>query len=325
MRVPGLKHLKLYARWWRSRFVNGGLILGYHRFVEKTQDSYAISVTPQHFAEQLETLNQHAHIMPLPKLARTLYDGTLPPRAVAITFDDGYADVLHHAKPLLERYQTPATVFITTGSLGCEFWWDKLERVLVSSAALPERLSLRITDRSYEWVLGDPREHRAFGSRRHIVQSIHRALLPLSPVERESAMMQLCAWSETAPDHRSSPRAMTSDELIELAAGDLIDIGAHTVTHPLLAGLPISAQRAEIRESKAHLEELLGRAVTAFAYPNGSSSHDTLTLVREAGYSCACASYNDVVWRGSDCFHLPRFWIPDWDGNRFERWLRGWL
>ena len=120
-------------------------------------------------------------------------------------------------------------------------------------------------------------------------------------------------------------RALTADELTELAAGGLVDIGAHTMTHPVLAELPIAAQQAEIQGSKARLEELLGHPVTSFSYPNGSLCEETPSLVRDSGFSCACASHNDIAWRGSDPFHLPRFWVPNWDGEAFERWLNMWL
>lgn len=305
--------------------MGGALILGYHSIAEPANDPYSACVTPQHFSEQLEVLSRVGRVISLRTLVRSLQQRRVPNRAVVLTFDDGYADVLYHAKPLLERYQAPATVFMTTGSLGQEFWWDRLERVVLSSAKLPEQLSLQIRDGSREWESGEPRQRATRGSKRHMAQSIYRSLLLVSPVEREKAMVALQAWFEMAPDDRPFRRALTDDELTELVAGGLIDIGAHTVTHPLLAGLPIPAQRAEIQDSKVHLEEILGRPVTGFAYPNGSSSQETLAIVRESGYACACASHNDVVRRGSDLFCLPRFWIPDWDGEAFSHWLWRWL
>lgn len=325
MRIPGLKGLKLSARWLRSRLTGGTLILGYHRIADPVEDVYSLCVTPQHLSEQLEVLSQVGQVVSLRELVSSLQERRVPKRAAVLTFDDGYADVLHHAKPLLESYRTPATVFVTTGSLGREFWWDKLERMLLSSATLPEQLSLQIRDGSYEWVSGNPEHRPTPGPHQDVFQSIYRSLLFLSPVEREKAMVQLWAWAGTVPADRPSRRALTVDELLELASGDLIDVGAHTVTHPVLAGLPIPEQQSEIQESKVHLEKILGRPVTGFAYPNGSSSQATRAIVRESGFSYSCASYNDVVWRRSDPFHLPRFWIPDWDGETFRRWLRLWL
>jgi peptidoglycan/xylan/chitin deacetylase (PgdA/CDA1 family) len=84
-------------------------------------------------------------------------------------------------------------------------------------------------------------------------------------------------------------------------------------------------QEIEIQQSKACLEALLGQPVISFSYPNGSLSEDTVSIVKEAGFACACTSVRDVVWRGSNCFQLPRFWIQDWDGATFYRWLVRWL
>ena len=65
--------------------------------------------------------------------------GDVPSAGVVVTFDDGYADNFHNAKPLLERYEIPATVFVTTGYLQDqrEFWWDELERILLQPGTLP--------------------------------------------------------------------------------------------------------------------------------------------------------------------------------------------
>ena len=113
--------------------------------------------------------------------------------------------------------------------------------------------------------------------------------------------------------------------MAELASGNLIEIGAHSVTHPLLNTLPLASQQLEIHESKAFLEKLIGQPIRGFSYPNGAASECTRDVVREAGFDFACASYNDVAWRGSNRFYLPRFWIGDWDAQTFSQWLQHWL
>ena len=329
MRIPGLKGLRLAARWLRSRFVGEGLILGYHRVADVARDTYSLCVTPQHFAEQLQVLHQYTQPISLRQLVKGLLDGNLPQRAVVVTFDDGYADVAYHAMPLLERYQIPATVFVTTGYIGREFWWDELERIVLSAAVLPDELFLDVKDGTFEWTVHDAAyltlDKGAPSPRQRLLQSLYALLLPLSYEERQGALARLWAWAGTRSNDRAHPRALTSEELVQLTGGSLVDIGAHTVTHPVLSSLPAAAQRSEIEQSKACLEELLGHPVTSFSYANGSSSEETPALVRDAGFVCACASHNDVAWRGSDHFYLPRFWIPDWDGQVFSRWLQRWL
>ena len=329
MRIPGLKGLRLGARWLRSRFVGEALILGYHRVADVPRDTYSLCVTPQHFAEQLQVLHKYTQPISLRQLAKGLLDGTLPKRSVVVTFDDGYADVVDYAVPLIERYQIPATVFVSTGYAGREFWWDELERIVLSAAVLPDELSLDVKVGTFEWTVHDAahltRDKGVLSPRVRLLESLYAFLLPLLYEERQEALAHLWAWAGTRSNDGAHSRALTSEELVRLAGERLVDIGAHTVTHPVLSGLPEAAQRSEIEQSKACLEELLGSPVTTFSYPNGSLSEETPGLVREVGFMCACASHSDVVWRGSDQFYLPRFWIPDWDGQVFSRWLQRWL
>jgi peptidoglycan/xylan/chitin deacetylase (PgdA/CDA1 family) len=286
-------------------------------------------VSPQHFTEQLEALCQLGQPISLRELASGLQDGDVPKRAVVLTVDDGYADTLYHAKPLLERYQMPATVFVATGYLGREFWWDELVWILSSPTALLQRLSLKVDSDVYQWEQNDTTpirwEEGRLGPRQQLLQSLYRRLLRLSSLERERVMAELRAWAGVESDNGPLPRALAADELTQLATEGLVDIGAHTVTHPLLAELPVAAQQLEIQRSKADLEDLLARPVISFSYPNGSWLEETQTLVWDSGFACACASYSDVVWRSHDPFCLPRFWIPDCDGKIFSRWLQRWL
>src|SRR5215212_5224770 len=133
------------------------LILLYHRVAKLHSDLWSLAVTPEHFAEHLEVLRQYAHPIRLQHLPQALSDGNIPNRSVVVTFDDGYADNLHSAKPLLKRYDIPATFFLTTGYVGKEreFWWHELERLLLQPGTLPGRLRLKIDGNIYRWELGE--------------------------------------------------------------------------------------------------------------------------------------------------------------------------
>ena len=331
MRIPGLKKVKRSARWLRSRLVDGALILGYHRIAAVSNDPFGMCIAPQHFAEQLEILSRFTRPISLPALMTGLQTNSLPERAVILTFDDGYADILYQAKPLLERFQIPATIFVVTGFMGRQFWWDQLERYLLSSVTLPNKLSLSINGDIFEWTLEDATDHKLNNSeanpRRLLLTSLYQRLLPLPSDERQKVMGNLRLWAgeKEAPNGNQACRVMTPAELIELNAAELVSIGAHTVTHPVLSKLPIMVQRSEIQQSKVYLEELLRQPVTYFSYPNGSSSTETRRIVQEAGFGAACASFNDITWAGSNYFHLPRFWVQDVDGDTFFRWLKWWL
>jgi len=94
-----------------------------------------------------------------------------------------------------------------------------------------------------------------------------------------------------------------------------MEIGGHTVNHPILALLSEKEARAEIGDGKRRLEEITGGPVTLFAYPNGKPGQDygprDVDLVRQAGFTAAVSTMGGVARRGSDPFQLPRF--SPWD------------
>jgi peptidoglycan/xylan/chitin deacetylase (PgdA/CDA1 family) len=327
MRVAGAKSVKRFSRWLRSRLVDGALILSYHRIADVDADPYGLCVAPQHFAKQLEILRAYGHPMSLQELVQALVDSNLPRGAFALTFDDGYNDNLHVAKPLLERYQIPATVFVATGYLGREFWWDELQRIVLMASALPARLHLTINETGCEWNLGaeSQRGSQHAVTRQRFLHSLYRLLQTLAAEERRQVMNQLWAWAGVHLNDQPRHRALACDEVVRLAEGGLVEIGAHTVTHPVLAALPPAMQRLEIVQSKVQLEALLAQPVRSFSYPNGSLSDSTIGIVREADFMCACRSFNDIVWRRSDRFQLPRFWVGNWNHAAFSHWLARWL
>jgi peptidoglycan/xylan/chitin deacetylase (PgdA/CDA1 family) len=325
-RLPGLTTARLAGRWFRgfrARLLGGALILGYHRVAETLDDPYKLCVAPQHLSEHLQVLRRVAHPISLRALEHGLQTGQLPKRAVAVTFDDGYADLLDSAKPLLERHDVPATAFVVSGNLGRTFWWDEMAQSLQVGSNAPRTVNLTLDGKSHQWVL-DTAPGEA-NTRQRVIDAIHRELLPLPASTRREALRQLESQAPGSPDRAQLPRALTPDEVIELADGGLIEIGSHTVTHPALASLSVDDQRFEIHQSKTSLEQVVDRPVRSFSYPHGSVTPRTVGTVREGGFELACSSFNDVARPATDPFQLPRLWVQDVDGEAFSRWLHIWL
>lgn len=330
------------ARHIRHRFEPHAIILLYHRVVELALDPQLLAVTPQHFAEHLDIVRRYRP-MRLQSLNRALSGGRLPRRAVVVTFDDGYADNLYNAKPLLERYDLPATVFVTAGQVGQtrEFWWDDLERLVLQPGPLPERLELQVNGRVVRWEPGRAAdggeeayqryadwhiERRADpGPRQQLYRALYDLLHGLTAEERRTALDKLCAWAGADSAGRLTHRALTAAEVAQLADGDLLEVGAHTMTHSRLAALSIKQQQEEICRSKDQLEGILNRPVLSLAYPHGSYTAETLGMVQDAGLACACSSDANAVWRNADRWQLPRVVMRNWDGDEFARWLGGWF
>ena len=107
--------------------------------------------------------------------------------------------------------------------------------------------------------------------------------------------------------------------------GELIEIGAHTISHPFLSAHPTASQWDEIWQSKVQLEEIFNHPVTSFSYPHGDYTVETLRLIEEAGFMCACSIVAESVWKKSDRFQLPRFDVQDWSGAEFHKRLLQWF
>jgi peptidoglycan/xylan/chitin deacetylase (PgdA/CDA1 family) len=329
--------------WLRCRWGAPAVILMYHRVTELANDPHLLAVAPEHFGQQLEAIGAIGVPLRLSELVQALQQGRVPPRAVAVTFDDGYADNLHNAKPLLARHGVPATVFVTAGQVGRqrEFWWDELDRLLLQPGVLPPVLRLSVSGGMREWRLDaaetyteqDHRRDRHWhierredpGPRQRLFRALFELIYALPSEQKWRVLAEVAARASVASMARPSHRTLTPEELARLAGDGLVDIGAHTMTHPVLATLPPADQRQEIRESKACLEAILGRPVVSFAYPHGSSTPEAVASLAQAGYSYACGSRAEAVFQGADLFHLPRLVVRNWDGDAFARWLRWWV
>src|SRR5262245_40503041 len=225
---------RLGKRWWRG-MQRQAVILVYHRVVALDPDPLPIGVSPQNFAEHLAVIRRFYRPLHLQGLVFCLEEGKLPERTVVLTFDDGYADNLYQAKPLLERYGVPATVFVTTGAMGQqqEFWWDELDRLLLQPGELPGKLHLAIGGEAYQWELGEGahysqaayQRHRSWNtlrpenptSRHELYRSLHRLLYRFGEAERQCALEQLRIWAGTRGECRQSHRTLSPNEVVDLA------------------------------------------------------------------------------------------------------------
>ena len=326
MRIPGAKTLRTFSRWVQARLLGGALILGYHRIASAGGAYPEMCVSPENFAEHLQVLRKYTRPIRLSRLVQHLRDGSLPKKSIAITFDDGYADNCYEAKPLLENYEMPATVFICTGYTGKEFWWDELERLVACSRRDLPSLPWQSGGKQFQWDPTKPNVEAGHAEfRDEFRRKLYCCLLSLDPYEQHRVMDILRGWSNAPSMASSSPRAMNREEILQLVDGGLVEVGAHTSHHPMLPQLSRERQREEIESSKSDLEKLLGKPVSGFAYPNGRATEHTKWLLRELGFVFACTSLHDVVRPGSDMYHLSRFWQQDLDGDGFARGLKRWL
>ncbi len=297
------------------------VILMYHRVADVAEDPHGLCVSPEHFAQHVHVLQRGFEVIPLREIPSRARDGRLSRRSVAITFDDGYADSLHAVRPLCDRYETPATVFVTTGHLDGlrEFWWDELEALTLGREATAAReLRVPLADEVMSWPAGAPM--------RAIYDTLHARLRPATREAREQALATLAQWRGVTRAVRADHRPLTQDECRQLSQSRFVDVQSHTVNHLWLAAHPVAVQAAELGESRTHLEQLTGRPITALAYPYGfrdAVAPVTLALARQAGYSAACATVRGQVGRTTDPLWLPRYVPGDVEGDELVRRLNG--
>ena len=222
--------------WREAKALLGGaddpVILMYHRIASPPYDPWGLCVSAEHFRQHLSALNSARTLLSMDGLVDALEAGEVPPRAAAITFDDGYADNAEIAKPMLEEMETPATLFLATRFVGSQapFWWDELAALVLGGRAAAEvdfeigggRLTARWGPQASfpadlaQWRYIDP----STDPRRTGYLTLWRALQRLAPADRERAMAELRAQlgggripGDTAlafPMTRESARTMAS-------------------------------------------------------------------------------------------------------------------
>lgn len=326
MKLLGIKTAGTFLRWLQARVLGGALILGYHRISATQDDVYEVCVSPENFAGHMEALRKYACPISLSKLVQSLKQNVLPPKSVAVTFDDGYADNLYEAKPILEKYEIPATVFVCTGYIGKEFWWDELDQLVNRSQTDLDTLHLRTGGKQFRWHKKNVSRHGGPpAAREEFGRALYHYLLSLDIEDQNHAMAVIRNWSSVSSPGVSTSRTLSEEELLRLADGGLIEIGAHTRHHPMLPALSMERQREEIHTNKRELEVLLGKPVAAFAYPNGRATADAKQILHEAGFDYACTSLQDVVRPQNDIYELTRFWQKDVGVDKFIQCLNRWM
>jgi peptidoglycan/xylan/chitin deacetylase (PgdA/CDA1 family) len=315
--MKGSLRIKNLFRRVRRRFERGAVILAYHRVDDLANDPFNLAVSPINFAQHIDYLNRSCSIINLHELSEALQKRELPPRAVAITFDDGYLDFFEEAFPILKVSQVPATVFIPSGLVGMEreFWWDELERVFYSSQKLPEHLNLLIRGQTYHWDKASTENGKS------IFWTIYRIIKQLDHEERNRVLNELVKWAGLEVNCRPGFRPMNIDELKYLLKEGLIEIGAHTITHATLSSLPEDEQGNEIIGGRKMLVDLLGRPVFNFAYPYGELedfNSQSVGIIQAAGFSLAVTMKTGCNEPGDDLLRLKRCAVGNWPLDKFK-------
>ncbi len=287
-------------------------ILIFHRVLTDPDPLFPSEMHASRFNEVCGWLKSWFNVLPLDQAVARMKAGTLPARAACITFDDGYADNYHVAMPILQRHGLTATFFVATGFLdGGRMWNDTIIETIRGSEA-------PVLDFS---ELGLGKHPIASVSEKRAAISALIGKIKYRPVaDRVTITEYLAGLAQMSLPH---DLMMTSQEVKAMRQAGM-QIGAHTVSHPILARLTDEQVKEEIGSSKLFLEQLLNEPVVLFAYPNGKPGEDysprTVDVVRSLGFDAAVSTRWGVSGKADDPFQIRRF--TPWDRGRLRFGLR---
>ncbi|HHQ13522.1 MAG TPA: polysaccharide deacetylase family protein [Chromatiales bacterium] len=288
------------------------VVLYFHRVLEEPDPMFPDIPTRQEFDRQMSALAGMFRVLPLGDAVDALAADRLPPAAVAITFDDGYADNFHTALPVLRRYGLPATFFVASAYLDGGVMFN--DQVMEACRHLPVGSIDTGLPELGILVLDSDTGRRALAEA--VIGKI-KYLAPSRRAECAEALLDLAGCASPAG------LMMTTDEVAKLSAHE-VTVGAHTWSHPILAAVSEDQACTELKKGRQVLQEITGQAVELFAYPNGRPRQDygprEVSLAQKTGFKAAFSTQWGCADRRWDLWQLPR--IAPWDRSGFKFGLR---
>jgi peptidoglycan/xylan/chitin deacetylase (PgdA/CDA1 family) len=326
----------------KKSFAKKAIILMYHSISEPGIDPWELAVSPLNFEKQLQVLQKIYNVSSVRDIVSRVQRGRLKNKSIALTFDDGYRNNIENAKPLLEKYNVPATFFITNNfGEGKLFWWDRLANLILRTPQLPADFNLTIRGEIFSYSIGEESTineyleqlHRKWVApgtpptkRSRLFYKLWQLMQPLPPAEIDNLINEIKNW-ETVNEEVILPGTslITEDQLRKLSSHHLIDIGLHTANHVALNYHSAFTQETEILQNKKQLEQFLNKEITTIAYPYGEYNNTTLDIVKKIGLQAAFTVEYNVVKHTSDPLKLGRFQVKNWNAREFEENLVEWM
>ncbi|MCG2577754.1 polysaccharide deacetylase family protein [Dechloromonas sp. XY25] len=288
-------------------------ILIFHRVLSQPDPLFPGEFDKARFDVLMSFVARTFNVITLGEAAKRLSQNNLPPRTLVITFDDGYADNAEVAFPILNKYDIPATYFVSSGFLnGGRMWNDtviecirhtEFDEIDLSKLGLGvcSLISTEARSKTISLILGKIKYHN------------------LS--EREDALghLEYLTGNNILPTNLM----MSSDQVSKMHRNG-IEIGGHTTNHPILSKLNLKDAENEIAGDRDRLEGIIGSSIRVFAYPNGKPNHDYTVeharLIEKMGFQCAVTTAKGAAKTGADLFQLPRHtpwgtFLPVWSAR----------
>lgn len=279
-------------------------ILCYHRVGTRGLPLYS-ALPPEVFEEQMGYLKKRYRMLSVADLCDELIQPRSKEPALAVTFDDGYGDLVQYAFPILQKYQIPATIFLAVEAIesGEVPWYDRIFAILQIVSG--ETLEIEL-DVPRQFRLGSP------AARLEAAQKIMQLLRTLPEAQRQRCRAELESRA-ILPSSVLSGRMLTWDQVRAMDRAG-ISFGSHTMSHRVVGRLRPEEARHELLESRRIIEERLGHSIDTFAFPFGQPSDIGLvteSTMKECGYRCAMTTVEGVNDSRSNPYRLSRTQIGD--------------
>ena len=276
-------------------------VLMYHRVVDNPETEHdhtelGLFVSTDTFEKQIAYLSRKYNVIPLGQLVDALIERkTLPRRSIAITFDDGWRDNFTHAYPILKRYKTPATIFLTTDFIGAGkvMWFQQVGLVLGSEMLTAEQVIEIVRSETEKGLACVPKwlsdKNRAI----EIVSDLSLFLQELKLIDfsiTESIIDRMKTEAGLSSDDWKDKRWIMNWTDACKMNPEIIQYGSHGESHRIMTGLSEEALTRELTQSRTIMEKQLSRPIEILAYPNGDYNDSVIQQVKAAGYIAAFAT-----------------------------------
>lgn len=317
------------------------IVLMYHKIDHDSIDPWGICVTPENFEEQIEFLKKNYNVVSIENLLCQIINRNINEKTICLTFDDGYANNYSFAKPVLEKYQCPATYFIPTKFIGKAelFWWDELAEIFLHTEHLKPNLQLNINDKQCNFKIQEIeltkthwQQHMQWRyyenpptTRCEVFFKVWELLRYLPNAEIQKQMNIMRAWCEFTASKKEIKLPMSEQQLTDLANNSLINIGLHTHTHPALQGKEKSMQADEIITNKNILCKKYGVKANHLAYPYGSFDDTSIETAKMLNIDCCFTTEEKNITADACLYSLGRYQVWDWGIKEFKQQLEKWM
>ena len=314
----------------------------YHSISEPGIDPWELAVSPSNFEKQLQVLQKVYKVSSVRDIVSRVQRGRLKNKSIALTFDDGYRDNFEVATLLLEKYNVPATFFITNNfGEGKIYWWDKLANVILRTPQLPADFNIIIRGEIFNYSIREESTLNEYLERLHrkwvapgtpptkrsaLYYKLWQLMQPLPPAEIDNLINEIKIWASTNVEViLPNTSLITEEQLRKLSNHHLIDIGLHTANHVALSYHSAFTQETEILQNQKQFEQFLNKEITTIAYPYGEYNSTTLDIVKKIGLQAGFTVEYNVVKHTSDPLKLGRFQVKNWNAREFEENLVEWM